>query len=163
MAGIKISSNFDLRRKSPLDSRLSLTNLLARDNLVFVYPGLQVYVESEDKFYYWDNTQWVEMNFSTETEKLLFQENLQVDTETIGDNFETNLICSLNIIGKISIIVNGLEYILDNNLLDVAYFSLDSGSTATSNFLGAVFYWNTDIAGYSLEPSDKITFKGFGI
>lgn len=163
MGGIKLSSNFELNRFDPIDSRLKVNNITERDNIIFKYYGLQVYVNSEDKFYYWavgDN--WKEIGLPPEPKILLYQKNQQIAGTTIGNNFNTGLICNINVVDNINIIVNGLECSLENDINDVAYFSIDGGLTATNIFLGATFFWNGLNNGYNLDTYDKITFKGFG-
>lgn len=61
MAGdIKLSANFQANVAKPLDDKFTAANLTERDAKTFLYPGLECYVESNDTYYKWDGTQWVE-------------------------------------------------------------------------------------------------------
>ena len=159
---ISISNTFSIKLAEAIDDRLTVADITARDNIVFTYPGLKVYVQSEGKFYFWNSVQWVEFVNSTAQDSLLLQKNLQVVGAVSGDNVTTGLVCNLNVTGDIIVIVNGISYVLENSLSDVAYFSSDSGTTATSSFSGATLYWNSTNAGFDLATTDRITFKGFG-
>ncbi|MGJ8685840.1 MAG: phage tail protein [Spongiibacteraceae bacterium] len=61
MAGdISLSANFQTNVAKPLDDKTTVADITARDALGFVYPGLETYVVSEDKYYSWDGAQWNE-------------------------------------------------------------------------------------------------------
>jgi len=160
---IKISSNFQLNRANPLDARLVVENNTERNNIAFRYPGLVVYVRLDDEFYYWDGSNWRDLINIGATPSLLIQKNQQILGTSSGNNYNTGLICNINVTGEMTIIVNGLEYILNNNITDLGYFSLNSGVTATTNYLGSTFYWNGIIVGFNLDVSDIISFKGIGL
>lgn len=90
-------------------------------------------------------------------------ESQQVATEISGDGADTGLICSLDINSaqsKIGLGVNGLTTIISGeSKTEVAYFSKNGGVTAiTSNYQGAVLFWNESVAGFKLKPWHTITF-----
>jgi len=61
--GIPLASGFDLGAKAPLDARLVANTIEERDAHVTgnrAYPGLIVYVISEDKTYQYNGTEWKE-------------------------------------------------------------------------------------------------------
>ena len=70
MAGIPLSSGFDVSAGIALDLRTIKSNITERDNIPTVsrYEGLTVYVVSESKFYYLsggtDNNNWTELSSS---------------------------------------------------------------------------------------------------
>jgi len=156
---IKIANNFNLNASKPLDARLSLATIAERDALTYRYPGLLVYVEN-DKFYYWNSTTWAEFSVGGGGSGLSQREILISGTIIAGDNQSTGLIVNINVGGSISVIINGLITIITDDIDGPFYFSVDSGVTATSVYLGSTFYWNQSIAGYSLASDDTITFKG---
>lgn len=61
MAGdIKLSANFQTNVAKPLDDKHQVADVTARDALAFKYAGLLTWVVSEDRYDYWDGTQWIE-------------------------------------------------------------------------------------------------------
>lgn len=101
---------------------------------------------------------------NTEVLTLLYQQLLPTQIST-GNNFNTGLVCNLAINDHIALQVNGLHMVLDkNSLTQGAYFSKDGGTTATDDFQGATLYWNTQIAGFALAPSDNVwLFNAHGV
>lgn len=57
---IKLSANFQANVAKPLDDKFTAANIAERDSKTFLYTGLECYVESEDKYYKWNGTGWVE-------------------------------------------------------------------------------------------------------
>lgn len=158
-----ITSNFQLNINKPIDTRFSVNNIADRNNINFKYPGLNVYVITEDKFYYWDGSSWVDDLILPAFKGLLYQNNISTIGTSSGDNYNTGVICSLDITDNITLTINGLSYNLLNSKTDLAYFSLDSGVTATTNYLNSTLYWNSIISGYNLDPTDKLSLTGFGL
>lgn len=60
--GIPIMSGFDLSSKKPLDNRTVVDNLTDLQSISdnSIYEGLKVYVKSEQTYYFFDGTDWVE-------------------------------------------------------------------------------------------------------
>ena len=89
-------------------------------------------------------------------------ESQNVTTEISGDGADTGLVCSLDINpgqDKVGLGINGLTTVLTNQKTEVAYFSKDGGVTAiSSNYQGAVLFWNESVAGFKLKPWHTITF-----
>lgn len=55
---IETQTNFNIQAKAPIDERSVVSDLTARNNIVFKYTGLKVYVISEDKTYVYVNNDW---------------------------------------------------------------------------------------------------------
>ena len=63
MPGISLISNFDVNAPFPIDSRLVVDDITARNNIVWLYEGLKVYVLSERQSYIYQDSTWrVEYN-----------------------------------------------------------------------------------------------------
>jgi hypothetical protein len=63
MPGISLISNFDVNAPFPIDSRLVVNDITARNNIVWLYEGLKVYVLSERQSYIYQDSTWrVEYN-----------------------------------------------------------------------------------------------------
>ena len=63
MPGISLIANFDVNVPFPIDSRLVVNDTTERDNIVWKYEGLKVYVLSERQSYIWQDLTWrVEYN-----------------------------------------------------------------------------------------------------
>ena len=87
----------------------------------------------------------------------LLHQQLQITTTTIGNQFDTGQVCNLAITTQLILEVNGRRMLVNKDSLNqAAYFSQDGGVTATDDFQGATLYWNTNIAGFALGPTDDI-------
>ena len=63
MQGISLIANFDVNAPFPIDSRLVVNDTTERDNIIWKYEGLKVYVLSERQSYIWQDSVWrVEYN-----------------------------------------------------------------------------------------------------
>lgn len=157
MGDIKLSNNFEVNVSVPIDSRYVVEDITERDALSFRYEGLKTYVKSEGKFYYWNGVIWTEENFSTLG--VLTQTEV-VGTTISGENVDTGITISINVIGTIDVIINGLITKIESDKNGPFYFSKDGGLTATNIYIGSKFYWNSSVAGYDLDNTDQIIFKG---
>lgn len=87
---IKLSANFQANVAKPLDSKFTVADETARDALTFVYTGLLCYLEAEDRFDYWDGSQWVEgFGSGGGVSSIIAGDGISVDTPT-GDVTVTN-------------------------------------------------------------------------
>ncbi|OJJ15924.1 hypothetical protein BKI52_37020 [marine bacterium AO1-C] len=87
----------------------------------------------------------------------LLHQQLQINVATNGDQFDTGQTCNLAINHQLILEINGRRMLVTkDSLTQAAYFSKDSGTTATDDFNGAILYWNTSIAGFALESDDNI-------
>ena len=91
--------------------------------------------------------------------------NLHVPNDIISDNVNSTLFLTDTPRKNSSIMayVNGIYVNIGNGTkLKDSYFSSDNGVTAKtfSNIsLGDLWFWNSSISGYKLEPSDDISFQ----
>ena len=60
--GIPTMSGFDLYSKKPLDNRTVVDNITDLQSIPdsSIYEGLKIYVKSEQTYYFFDGTNWVE-------------------------------------------------------------------------------------------------------
>lgn len=58
MPGIIINTNFDLNLNAPLDSRLVVTNSVARESILYRYEGMKVYQTLDKQTYVWTGLTW---------------------------------------------------------------------------------------------------------
>ena len=71
----------------------SYNTLVDADNeIIFKTPGLEIYIISEDKFYYWDGSSWVEQNVSGAGGDIeIYLDGVLIDTQTTLD-FNTEIV-----------------------------------------------------------------------
>jgi hypothetical protein len=63
MPGISIITNFDVNAPFPIDSRMVVSDITTRNNIIWVYEGLRVYVLSDKQSYIYQDSTWrVEYN-----------------------------------------------------------------------------------------------------
>jgi hypothetical protein len=86
---IKLSSNFELNASVPIDARLLVNDLTERDSITFKYPGLIVYVVSEDTHYSLDAdlTTWTNLGINL-TDYHSGGDNIKLSSD--GGNIELN-------------------------------------------------------------------------
>jgi hypothetical protein len=60
--------------------------------------------------------------------------------------------------GEVVLSINGNIVSIGLAVMDSAYWSNDGGSTAKTPSAGDVLYWNGNVAGYQLAPTDAIQF-----
>lgn len=157
---IKLSSNFEVNVAKPIDPRFSVQDIAERDSIVFKYPGLKVYVRTLETFYFWNGLAWAEFTGGASSPFLEETVSLPPNTFISGDNENTGLIVNINVSGQISVIINGVVTSITDDINGPFYFSVDGGLTATTNYLGSAFYWNASVAGYTLDFTDNIIFRG---
>ena len=160
MGDIKISNNFGLNASKPIDSRFVVADITARDAISFKYAGLKVYVESTGLYYFWNGTAWVDFASSGGGSEVSETFSLATGVVISGDNTDTGFTVTINVTGRISVIINGINTIVESDISGPFYFSSDGGTTATSTFLGSNLYWNQSVAGYTLDDTDEIVLKG---
>jgi hypothetical protein len=179
---IPLNLNFKLNAQTPLDDRNVVSNISSRDNLVTenrVYPGLLVYVISEDKYYYYGGSSWIGLTLggsnSLKFESLVLSTNanLAINTKygvntTFGSTFELNLpTTNLNLGDCIEIIDMGNLFDLNPVTIKSSIHNIESvpGNLGlVCNVKGAHFLlvWTGVNRGWGISVLDQ-NFSNAGI
>ncbi len=140
MAGIPLSSQFNLSAQLPLDSRIVVSNITERDAIDSVqrYEGLQCYVTADSKNYQLvggiDNLNWVELNSGGGSSLLAYTETFIVDGIILANGYVV-LIHTPNLINEhIFVIHNGL-ILEEGDIGDDVDYTIDVKTITLTNLI----------------------------
>jgi hypothetical protein len=151
----QLGSNFELKQQVPLDTRVVVSNQTERNALVTnnqAYQGLIVYVTSENKYYFYNNSnQWIELNisgggtanfnFSVISSPQTLVKNTRIGADTSSSGFTINLPTTNLVVGDTIEIIDYKKTFNINNLIIAGGSTVIENSSAglTCNIQGAHF------------------------
>jgi hypothetical protein len=136
----QLGSNFKLDAQLPLDVRTVVSNQTERNALIS-YPGLIVYVTSENKYYYYNGVSWVELNitggggsanfnFTVVSSSQTLTKNTRVAVDTSSSSFTINLPTANLVIGDTIEIIDYQKTFDINNLIIAGGSTIIESSSA---------------------------------
>jgi hypothetical protein len=152
-------------QQGPFNNFNTLADAVA--GLLFKAPGTEVYIISEDKFYYWldDITGFVLQDVDappTVGSVPTVGDKDRASAVTSGNSSTTGLTITVTPASNsyVAVLVNGIQQAVGSGIKTKdCYFSADGGTTAKafgSIVAGDTLYWNGIVTGYDLSGVDFI-------